>query len=301
MTRTALAPRLTQHIAEPFVEIHPDDAARLGLAPATLARVTSPQGGAILRVVITDRVQQGQVFAPMHWTGDTAPTGRIDALVAAVTDPVSGQPESKAAVVAITPLAPVWYGYAVSTGPQHPTATYWARARHSNGWRSELAGMERPAEWESYARALFNLPDALCLSVEDRVRGTHRLALMHAGCTLAALFIAPEPVKLARGHLAAEVGRAGATLLAGRPGIGAFDPGPTVCACLNVGLNTIMTAIAAQSLTTVEQIGAALHAGTSCGSCRPELAAMLARVQVTGAVSVQEQHAANNRLKEPAP
>ncbi|AWZ19329.1 molybdopterin oxidoreductase [Roseovarius sp. TM1035] len=279
MTRTALAPRLTQHIAEPFLEIHPQDAARLGLAPATLARVTSPQGAAILRVAITDRVQPGQVFAPIHWTGDTAPMGRVDALIAPVTDPVSGQPESKAAVVAIAPLAPAWYGFAVSTGPQHPNATYWARARHSGGWRSELAGLDRPETWEAYARALFDLPDAICLSVEDRMRGTHRLALMHDGCTLAALFIAPDPVQLARGHLAAEVGRAGASLLAGRPGVGTFDPGPTVCACLNVGLNTIMAAIAAQSLTSVEQIGAALHAGTSCGSCRPELAAMLALSQ----------------------
>lgn len=301
MTRTALAPRLSQHMAEPFLEIHPDDAARLGLAPATLARVTSPHGGAILRVVLTDRVQQGQVFAPMHWTGDTAPTGRVDALVAPVTDPVSGQPESKAAVVAITPLDPAWYGFAVSTGVQHPTATYWARARHAGGWRSESAGMETPETWEHYARALFNLPHALCLSVEDRVHGTHRLALMQEGCTLAALFVAPMPVHLARSHLASEVGRAGAALLAGHPGAGTLDPGPTVCACLNVGLNTIMAAIAAQSLTTVEQIGSALQAGTSCGSCRPELAAMLAREQTTAAASLRVQPAPISRFKEPAP
>lgn len=277
MTRTALSPRLTQHIAEPFVEIHPADAAGLGLAPATLARVTSPQGQAILRVSITDRVAPGQVFAPMHWTGETAPTGRVDALVAAVTDPVSGQPESKASVVAIAALNPAWYGFAVSIGPQSPDATYWARARHAGGWRSELAGMERPQDWEAYARALFDLPDATCLSVEDRVRGTHRLALMEDGRTLAALFAAPEPVQLARGHLADQVGQGGAALLAGRPGAGVADPGPTICACLNVGLNTITAAIAAQNLRSVEQIGAALQAGTSCGSCRPELAALLAR------------------------
>lgn len=275
MTRTDLSPRLNQHIAEPFVEIHPDDATALGLAPATLARVTSPQGAAILRVSITDRVQRGQVFAPMHWTGNTAPTGRVDALVAAVTDPVSGQPESKASVVAITALNPAWYGFAVSVGPQVPDATYWARARHAGGWRSELAGAEAPSDWEAYARALFNLPDATCLSVEDRIRGTHRIALMEDGRTLAALFAAPDPVHLARGHIAAQVGQAGGELLAGRPGAGVVDPGPTICACLNVGLNTITAAIAAQNLTTVEEIGAALQAGTSCGSCRPELAALL--------------------------
>ncbi|MDD7972584.1 nitrate reductase [Roseinatronobacter alkalisoli] len=275
MTRTALAPRLNQHIAEPFLEIHPDDARELGLEAATLARVSSPQGQAVLRVAITDKVQRGQVFAPMHWTGDTAPTGRVDALVAPVTDPVSGQPESKASVVAIAPLNPAWYGFAVSGGAQVPDATYWARARHAGGWRSELAGMEIPDDWEAYARALFNLPDATCLSVADRKRGTHRLAFMQDGRVLAALFTAPEPVELARGHVAAQIGAEGAGLLAGRPAQGQPDPGPIVCACLNVGLNTITQAIAAQQLTSIEQIGAALQAGTSCGSCRPELAALL--------------------------
>lgn len=275
MTRTALAPRLNQHIAEPFLEIHPEDAAQLGLAHATLARVCSPQGQAILRVSITDRVQRYHVFAPMHWTADTAPMGRVDTLVAAVTDPVSGQPESKGAYVAVSALNPAWYGFAVSVGAQNPDATYWARARHSGGWRCEMAGIEPPSDWETFARALFNLPDAACLSVEDSVRGTHRLALMEGGRTLAALFIAPDPVLLARGHLAAAVGQKGSGLLAGRPDAGVVDPGPMVCVCLNVGLNTITAAITAQNLKSVDDIGAALQAGTSCGSCRPDLAALL--------------------------
>ena len=38
MTRTGLSPRLSTHIAEPFVEIHPDDAARLRLEQGTLAQ-----------------------------------------------------------------------------------------------------------------------------------------------------------------------------------------------------------------------------------------------------------------------
>ena len=277
MTRSGLAPRLNQHIAEPFMEIHPQDAAALGLEPATLARLSSPQGQAILRVAITERVQPGQVFAPMHWTGETAPTGRVDALVAPVTDPISGQPESKASVVAIAPLSPAWYGFAVSAQAMSPKASYWARARSEGGWRCELADLEAPAQWEAYARALFNLPEASCLSVEDRIRGSHRLAFMEGGRVIAALFTAPGPVVLSRGHVVARIGHEGAGLLAGRPAQGLADPGPIVCACLNVGLNTITRAIASQGLTSVEQIGAALQAGTSCGSCRPELAALLPR------------------------
>ncbi|AMY68016.1 nitrate reductase large subunit [Frigidibacter mobilis] len=111
----------------------------------------------------------------------------------------------------------------------------------------------------------------------DARRGGARLAFMAGGRVQAALFVAAEPVQLARGHVAAQIGADNPGLLAGRPGAGQADPGPTVCACLNVGLHTITAAIAAQHLSSVEAIGAALQAGTSCGSCKPELAALLAR------------------------
>jgi len=49
-----------------------------------------------------------------------------------------------------------------------------------------------------------------------------------------------------------------------------------VCACFNVGVRTIVEAIGERGLTTVEAIGAALQAGTNCGSCVPELRSLLA-------------------------
>jgi assimilatory nitrate reductase catalytic subunit len=44
-----------------------------------------------------------------------------------------------------------------------------------------------------------------------------------------------------------------------------------------VGVNTIVTAIEEQGLLSVEALGQALGAGTNCGSCKPELAALLAQ------------------------
>jgi len=112
MTRTALSPRLSAHLAEPFLEIHPDDARTLGVAAADLVALRSPHGTAILRAQITDAVKPGQVFAPIHWTNETAPCARIDTLVAGAVDPVSGQPESKASVVAVERFEAAWYGFA---------------------------------------------------------------------------------------------------------------------------------------------------------------------------------------------
>src|SRR5690606_22716111 len=44
MTRTGRSPRLSQHLAEPFLEIHPDDAADAGIGDAAIVRITSPHG-----------------------------------------------------------------------------------------------------------------------------------------------------------------------------------------------------------------------------------------------------------------
>ncbi|MFN3273063.1 MAG: molybdopterin-dependent oxidoreductase [Paracoccus sp. (in: a-proteobacteria)] len=275
MTRTGLSPRLSQHLAEPFLEIHPQDAASLGLAPASLAQVTSPHGTAILRVLISDRTAPGHPFAPIHWTGETAPTGRIDALIPGLTDPHSGQPASKSAAVAIRPFAARWFGYAISRTPLRPDCAYWAAAPIAAGTQYELAGTAAPGDWTAWATALMGAPPSAELS--DPARGITRLAFTEQGRLTAALFIAPDPVLLSRSHLAKALQTDNPAVLAGQPGADQPDPGPTICACLNVGLNTILRAMTTQHLISVEAIGAALGAGTNCGSCRPELAALLSR------------------------
>ena len=278
MTRTGLSPRLGNHIGEPFVELHPADAEALGLAPATLATVCSPHGQAILRVLITDRVAPGEPFAPMHWTGETAPTGRIGAVVAPVVDPISGQPDSKATPVAITPFAAGWYGYAVSATAFRPDCAYWARSVTETGMRAELAGVTEPADWQATARLWFGLSDVEVMQAVDLKRGSTRLALVKDGRVLAALFIASDPVAVSRGHIASQIGLAPTPgLLAGLPGLGTPDAGTMICACFNVGVTTITRAITEQGLLTVETLGAALKAGTNCGSCRPEIRALITR------------------------
>jgi assimilatory nitrate reductase catalytic subunit len=52
-----------------------------------------------------------------------------------------------------------------------------------------------------------------------------------------------------------------------------------VCACFQVRINTLVEAIAAQGLDSPQAIGAALRAGTNCGSCVPELRQILASVK----------------------
>ena len=275
MTRTGLSPKLSAHLAEPYLDIHPEDAARLGLRSADLAEVKSPHGRAILRVKITSDVTPGQLFAPIHWTSETAPSARIDAVIAAEVDPVSGQPESKASVVSVTKFNANWYGFAVSDRMLTPDCAYWALAATTSGYRAELAGCGTVTNWEERARSLFGLTRAQVSSFADEAKRITRLAFHTEGRLLAALFVAPEPVAVMRDYIAGRPGQETGAILLGRTPADVPDPGPVLCSCFGVGINTIARAIESKGLISVEDVGNSLRAGTNCGSCKPEIANLL--------------------------
>lgn len=58
------------------------------------------------------------------------------------------------------------------------------------------------------------------------------------------------------------------------------DPGPRICFCMKVHAATLRAAIAAGA-RSVEDLRRMTHASAGCGTCRPDLEAMLARAQVT--------------------
>ncbi|MEM7566849.1 MAG: molybdopterin dinucleotide binding domain-containing protein, partial [Pseudomonadota bacterium] len=265
MTRTGRSARLSRHYGEPFVEIHPRDAMRRGILPASLVRLETPHGRAILRALLTPRVREGEIFAPMHWTGETAPTGRIDALVPPIVDPYSGQPASKSVPVSLTPAGMAWHGFALlRERPADIPAPYWAVARTERGWRLELAG---------YREASLTATQEALLGDAPPVRLAGSVAIS-ADPDRGILYSASDPVPVARdwaaGLFDGTAPDAMAKLLAGRPGADAPDPGATVCSCMMVGVNTILDAIAAGA-RDVDAVGAATQAGMQCGSCRSEI------------------------------
>lgn len=282
MTRTAKTPRLTGHYGEPFCELHPDDARAAGVSPASLVTVESAHGAAVLRALITPRQRRGSVFAAMHWTDQYASRARADALVDALTDPVSGQPGLKRTPVQVKPFAPEWYGFAVSARKPSPQAAdYWALSPVEGGWRLELAGLSTPTDWQVFARRLFGFAGESqdWIAYYDGQSGIARLAAFEGDRLVGALFVAPEPVALSRAFLAGALpeehpGRARFRLLAGQGGADRPDPGIIVCACFQIGANQIAAAIRSGAATTVEAVGEALKAGTNCGSCRSEIRKM---------------------------
>ena len=285
MTRTGTSPRLNAHIAEPFVEIDLDDARRHGIADADLAEITTAHGRAVVRAMITTRQRRGSLFVPMHWNGENSSLARIDALVRGATDPVSGQPELKASVARIARFEAAWHGFAVlDREPAGLSVDYWVKARAKGGWRLELAGVAPPEDWTAFARALLaeGREDIELLAYHDAASGRYRFAAFDGDRLAGAIFIAREPVAVSRSWAAGQLTAAEIEprrrlgLLAGRAGDATKDIGAIVCACFEVGLNTIVEAVTSGRCVTVEAVGTALKAGTNCGSCRSEIARIIA-------------------------
>ncbi len=274
MTRTGLSPKLSQHRREPLVEIHPYDAGELGITNGTLARVETPAGESIYRVSISDGQRRGELFVPMHWTDINSSAGRTGRLPAKDCDPVSGQPGFKNTPARIAAVVPDWSGFLVTRDDVVPEGLlYHTKVRMAAGWLVELAGMG------STDAAVALLPVGDRAEVQDPKRGTVRAAVLNDCQLSAALFLSVDPALLpSRDWLIAQLAESAASpmeLLAGRAAVPAPDRGPIICVCFDVGMTTILNAIAAQSLTSVEAVGAALSAGTNCGSCRPAIAKLL--------------------------
>jgi assimilatory nitrate reductase catalytic subunit len=289
MTRTGLSPRLGAHLPEPFVEVHADDAARHRLSHGGFARVTSPYGACVLRVVVSEGQQRGSLFAPIHWSDETASSARVGELVTPANDPFSGQPEAKASPAAIAPVEYRYRGFVLSRARVAvPAETWWARASVAGGEGLLLASNDAPQVWRERAAALFGAQAELTEYV-DELRGGYRVAAFIDGRLAGCLFIGPaaaapqwDAVKsLFDAETLGEAQRR--AVLSGKSTDGIADPGPVVCACFGVGLNVIRAAIQNGAANT-DEIGKALRAGTNCGSCLPELKRIVSDGRVAQAV-----------------
>lgn len=292
MTRTGRAPKLAEHIPEPFIDMHPQDALLCGVKAGELARVTSDWGAVVARVQHGGGIARGSVFMPIHWSGQTASDARVGTVVNPAVDPVSGEPEFKHTPVRIEPFGVRWYGFILSrTALPLREAAHWTRIQGQDFVRYELAGRKPFADAATWARRLLDVHDADAdwIEVEDRNGGMHRAAHLVDGRIEACLFVSQRQDLPARAWLATmfakdrlePADRLG--LLSGRAKEQGADPGPTVCSCFGVGRKTIEIAIRRHGLADAAAVTACTKAGGNCGSCVPEIRSLLAEARVQAA------------------
>ena len=280
MTRTGNVPRLMQHYDEPFVALHPQDAAAQGLRQGDITRVQSALGWWSGRVVFDRGLTPGQLFIPMHWTRQFSAQANVDGLVAALCCPDSGQPALKQTAVRLQPLRPAWQGWLYLTDVMQPQQLlYWSRAPQPGVQRYVLAGQAQASDW------LMQQPGMQGLQWQQAQAGTQRHMLGWRNGTLVCAFYAGTALpEIDHGFVArAFTDTPGSpqqrhALLGGRPAQGESQ-GRTICSCFGVGEMAIRRAIE-QGCDSPAALGAALKCGTNCGSCIPELKNLLATLRV---------------------
>jgi assimilatory nitrate reductase catalytic subunit len=289
MTRTGLAPRLMTHQDEPHLDLHPADAAGLGVAEGDLLRVETDHGAAILRARPSDAIRRGEAFLPMHWTDRFTSAGPAARLVNAACDPISGQPEMKATPARLAPVPTLWRGLLIARAPAAPPGEfYWTRTPLAGGGHAfTLRGWDRlpePGGLSDWAGTLLGSASGEGrATLIDSARGIFRFARIADGTLESCLFLTlrdrfPLPGRadmaaLLGGRFDDEMRRA--LFAVAESAISTPAPSRIVCVCHGVGQAAIEEAITRHRLATTAQIGAMLRAGTNCGSCLPELKEIL--------------------------
>ncbi|MFZ5522145.1 MAG: molybdopterin-dependent oxidoreductase [Pseudomonadota bacterium] len=205
LTRTGNLGRLYGHVAEPLIDLHPQDLARLGVADGDLVEVRSRRGALVLPARAQDGVAPGQAFLPMHW-GQEALSGRddagqplagINALTSPAVCPTSRQPELKHTAVALRRIELPAQVFAMAWLPheralavrealrelmssfRYAACVPFGREPHERGLLGVMfrGASERPVGPELLARlaALLGLDDGPVMRFEDHAAGQLRL------------------------------------------------------------------------------------------------------------------------------
>jgi assimilatory nitrate reductase catalytic subunit len=284
MTRTGKSARLASHLPEPYVDMHEQDALLCGVRVGHLARISTRWGSMVGRLRISGEMPRGMLFVPIHWNNAFCSDSRVGAAVNPVVDPISGEPEFKHTPAQVAPFEVDWYGFILSRqAVDVKSIAWWSCNRGEHFLRYEFAGRSKRQPTSAWVRQQLNATSDVAdwLEYTDAGSGIYRSAHLVNDRLETCVFISPRPDLPSRTWLSSLFGRrvlddaTRAALLAAQPTQGISDTGPLVCSCFGVGRNTLCDAIRQFNFTTPKQIGQRLRAGTNCGSCLPELAALI--------------------------
>ncbi len=310
LSRTGNVAALFGHVPEPRLGMNANDLARRGIRAGDLVRVESRRGALHVIVEEDEAVRSGQAYLPMHWgkrfLGGRASEG-VNTITTAAFDPVSKQPELKHAAVKVVAVDLPWrlvafaecdaasvldglqelqsgvtFASTVLIGRDRPGILF--RAAHSTS---------PPAEWFAALDALLALESEDVLRYDDRrlghsrririagdrllsVRLTGGAAALTSGEWLRDWLVSGNSIAEVRHFLLAPEHRGQTTC--SKDGNKWSVPGRVVCQCFNVSEPEILGALPGchgDAGARLAGLQAQLKCGTNCGSCLPELRALV--------------------------
>lgn len=102
MTKTGKVSKLKQHTTEAYLEIHPDDALKLGIKDGQVSVVRSRRGEVQVKAKHSTAIKRGVVFLPMHWGKILgSDLNRTNNITSTLLDPISKEPDFKYCAVRV--------------------------------------------------------------------------------------------------------------------------------------------------------------------------------------------------------
>jgi assimilatory nitrate reductase catalytic subunit len=285
MTRTGRAASLLDHTDQPFVAMHPDTAAAADLQSGDLAEVSTPQGSIQVISLIDRGIKPEQLFVPIHWSNQNAHSARVDTLVAAIIDPVSGQPEFKFSRAALKKIeSPCWAILVSPTALDCSEFINWTSAAlpRQLGFIYQVA-VSAEFNWQRYASKVSSATAYAQFS--DAANLDQRLIGYSDQQIEIALFSHRHktslPTKAWMQDLLSNRAPENYWRLLSGPDLSLTESdGKLICSCFKVSEARIITSIEAGADST-QQLGEQLQCGTNCGSCIPELSSLIRQVQTS--------------------
>lgn len=276
MTRTGIAASLNEHTAKPYVYINHQDGESLTLSDDQIVKVNSSQGSIEVAVKLSTTMRKGQVFVPIHWNNQFAANASVSSLYEGVVDPISGQPETKHVGVNITAchyqsFAEIYVNEAINI-----TSEYWLKTslQHSDYW--QLAS-QTLISFETLQQSIAITGEWICQSQQGGKQ--LQFICMQDGRIKVAGYISGTAPVVSQSWIDQLFEQPKLTVEQIQSLLALQSPeqaeaARNVCSCFSVSKGEIITAIE-QGCDSVAALGNSLQCGTNCGSCKPELQALL--------------------------
>lgn len=304
MTRTAKAIPLNQHVSRPLLAINPTDAKQKNLVNGDWVTVKSAVGKVVVEVELTDDIELGQCFMPIHWNQQFASHANIANIFPTVIDPISQQPQVKQVAVSYQKLN---FEFATHIHLAHDIASQLIPASlgvfsktiqqgyHSYFMVTDKQTMAKLSTIEAMSESdnIYTLCAAIKVMLSNNVKwfnlflsyeGIGRLLGTIEGRVVAIIecvdltlkatlqsnpnqwldYIFSQSTLLPQDKNNILTANVAEKYLLGRQ----------VCSCFNVHKKTIECAIL-DGNDTLEKLAIAHKCGSGCGSCKPDLTIMI--------------------------